>query len=947
MLKNNIRQFNAIVFQKMFNTYSAATSIFVFIIASLALLGWHFDISYLKRPIPELVAMNPMSAFALLLSGLSLLLHIQTPEKRLLVLAGKACAVVVGLIGILKLVSIFSGIDVSVDQWLYRQKVAQDMLGSLPNRMPPNAAANFVFVAITLILLKHKDHRITAVSNFLILFTAFISLLSIVGYAYGAQFFSGLHSLVPMAIHTAICFLLLSIGILLADTDKGLMAAITGPYRGRQVIELLLPTAIVVPIFLGLLRLYGEKQGLYNASFGTALFATANIVIFVFLILRTAASLNKSDHLLIQEMEARKNIETALKENNIFLNTILQNTPNMIFVKEAQQLRFVQINKDGEALLGANKNEIIGKSDYDFLPPEQADRITTIDRQLFKDNVLLDIAEEKLTTARGERWLHTKKIPILDDAGEPQYLVGISEDITEYKLQNDKLQQFYKELELKVKERTDELFKSEQRFKALLENSIDAISLISASGAILYQSPSVERMTGYSFADRNRKNVMELLHPDDNEKATQLLKHVVHQPAVSVPLLFRIRHKQGHYLWIEGTATNRLNDRSVETIVLNYRDITEKKMAEEALALSEEKYRLLFLNNPLPVWVFDSTTLRFLEVNASAIAHYGYSREEFLQMTIKDIRPDEDLDQLLHDRTQPYNSPEVAYHGTWRHKKKNGKIIHVDITSRHIDFNGSIARFVLVNDISQKIEAENKLISLNETLSLRAKELAASNKDLEQFAYVASHDLQEPLRMVSSFLQLLEKKYKDVLDETAKQYIDFAVDGAERMKKLILDLLAYSRAGTSKEITVAVDMNQLAKEVLATFSFALQETGGEIIVHHLHPVNAVKSQMQQLLQNLVSNALKYRRDEPPRIEIRSWEEECLWYFSVADNGIGIDQRFFEKVFIIFQRLHNKTEYSGTGIGLAICKKIVERHGGTIHIESKVGVGTTFIFSIKK
>jgi two-component system CheB/CheR fusion protein len=594
-----------------------------------------------------------------------------------------------------------------------------------------------------------------------------------------------------------------------------------------------------------------------------------------------------------------------------------------------------------------SKNDIIGKNDFDFFPPEQAEYFTKTDRKLCEEGSLLDIGEEKVTTKKGDVWLHTKKIPIKDNNGRPQYLVGISEDITERKLQNDKLQEFYRELELKVHQRTEELYKSEQRFKALLENSIDAISLVTASGEIIYQSPSVERMTGYSFFERNRKSVTELLHPDDGKKANDLLDTVLQQPGVSVPMLFRIRHRTGHYLWIEGTATNRLNDPSVETIVLNYRDITEKKLAEEALASSEEKYRLLFLNNPLPAWLFDMKTLRFLEVNAAAVALYGYSREEFLEMTIKDIRPEEDIEKLMHNRVRPEESPESIYRGYWRHKKKTGEVIYVEVNSRHIDYKGSMARLVLANDITSKIEAETQLNELNQTLSQRARELAASNKDLEQFAYVASHDLQEPLRMVSSFLQLLEKKYKDQLDDTAKQYIYFAVDGAERMKKLILDLLAYSRAGTSKEILVSVDMNQLAREVKSTFTFALNETNGEIIVHDLPKIVAVKSQMQQLLQNLVSNAIKYHGDRSPLIEISGHEEKGFWVFSVKDNGIGIEERFYDKVFIIFQRLHNKTEYSGTGIGLAICKKIVERHGGSISVESEPGKGSTFIFSIKK
>ena len=167
------------------------------------------------------------------------------------------------------------------------------------------------------------------------------------------------------------------------------------------------------------------------------------------------------------------------------------------------------------------------------------------------------------------------------------------------------------------------------------------------------------------------------------------------------------------------------------------------------------------------------------------------------------------------------------------------------------------------------------------------------------------------------------------------------------MKKLILDLLAYSRAGTSKESSTLIEMNELVREITATFDFSLQENGGEIIVHRLPAIVAVKTQMHQLLQNLVSNALKYRGVDSPRVEISASEDDTYWIFRVSDNGIGIDRRFFEKIFVIFQRLHNKTEYSGTGIGLAICKKIVERHGGSIVIESEVGAGSTFTFSIKK
>jgi two-component system CheB/CheR fusion protein len=725
------------------------------------------------------------------------------------------------------------------------------------------------------------------------------------------------------------------------------MATVSGPYRGGQIIQLLLPMAIFLPVAFGMIRMYGEKSGLFNNSLGTALFATFNILIFIFLIFKTASSLNRSDKVLMQEIDERKKIEKELKENNIFLDAIFQNAPNMIFVKEAKELRFVQLNKDGEKLLGMQKNDVIGKNDYELFPEDQADYLTSVDRKLFEDKMLLDISEERLTTKNGDRWLHTKKIPVIDENGIPQYLVGISEDITERKAQNDKIQEFYRDLEQTVQLRTKELFKSEQRFKALLENSIDAISLTNGNGEIIYQSPSVERMTGYSLEDRKNQKLSGLLHPDDVEQARALITDLLQKPGVSVPMLMRFLHKQRHYMWIEGTVTNLLHDDSVQAVVYNFRDITEKKLAEQSLALSEEKYRLLFSNNPLPAWVFDTETLMFLEVNDAAVAHYGFSRQEFLNMTIKDIRPEEDIPDLLAHRTKPAQSNTVIYNGYWKHLKKNRQVIFVDISSRHIDFKGHIARLVIAHDVTEKIEAEQKLNEANEALSTRAKELTASNKDLEQFAYVASHDLQEPLRMVSSFLQLLEKKYKDLLDDTGKQYIHFAVDGAERMKRLILDLLAYSRAGTSKELSASIDMNEIASDVVSTFTFALKDCGGEIILNKLPTITAVKTQMHQLLQNLVSNAIKYRGDRPPKIEISCEEQDMYWIFKVKDNGLGIDKRFFEKIFVIFQRLHNKTEYSGTGIGLAICKKIVERHGGSIHVESEPERGSTFIFSIKK
>jgi len=254
---------------------------------------------------------------------------------------------------------------------------------------------------------------------------------------------------------------------------------------------------------------------------------------------------------------------------------------------------------------------------------------------------------------------------------------------------------------------------------------------------------------------------------------------------------------------------------------------------------------------------------------------------------------------------------------------------------------------VLFRDISYRKETEENLRKLNMALNLKTQELTNTNTELERFAYVASHDLQEPLRMVSSFMQLFEQKYKDIVDETGKQYIHFAVDGAERMKTMIRDLLQYSRAGSGSLEITQVDMNVVLKEVLLLFKNEIYQVDADIKFEHLPVIKAGKSAMIQLMQNLIENALKYRGKENPVVEISGEETEQEWMIHVKDNGIGIDPKYFEKIFIVFQRLHNKDAYSGTGIGLSICKKIVEQYKGKIWLVSEPGKGSVFSFSIPK
>ena len=252
------------------------------------------------------------------------------------------------------------------------------------------------------------------------------------------------------------------------------------------------------------------------------------------------------------------------------------------------------------------------------------------------------------------------------------------------------------------------------------------------------------------------------------------------------------------------------------------------------------------------------------------------------------------------------------------------------------------------NQMLTRIDEQNQeQTRAEEQLRALMTELARSNKELEQFAYVASHDLQEPLRMVSSYTQLLEQRYRDKLDDDAREFINYAVDGARRMQRLINDLLEFSRVSTRGRRVDPVDANEVLGTVRANLSAAIEDAGALVTNEELPTVMADPTQLGQLLQNLIGNAIKFHGTESPRVHIAASEQAGEWVFAVRDNGIGIDPEYFDRIFVIFQRLHATADYPGTGIGLAVCKRIAERHGGRIWVESEPGNGANFFFSIPK
>jgi PAS domain S-box-containing protein len=342
-------------------------------------------------------------------------------------------------------------------------------------------------------------------------------------------------------------------------------------------------------------------------------------------------------------------------------------------------------------------------------------------------------------------------------------------------------------------------------------------------------------------------------------------------------------------------------------------------------------------------------------VNESFLEKCGKSRDEVIGKYVMDVLP-----EFMVDKCQE----------AWKTVIETKKPITIEVenfgmymkycVNPVVDNDGKVSRLaVVIYDITKSKNMEKQLKESRDNLELKVKERTAdldmlidelkrSNKELQQFAYVSSHDLQEPLRTIASFTQLMERRYKGQLDEDADEFMEYIVDAAKRMQQLIQDLLEYSRVATRGEELKQVNTEKVLKNVLYNLKTSIDENNAEITYDNLPMVMVDKGQLDQLFQNLISNAIKFKKpDEPPRIHISASKDENNnhYIFSVSDNGIGMDPQYFDRIFTIFQHLHTMDEYEGTGIGLSISKRIIERHGGSIWVESSLGKGSTFYFTI--
>lgn len=366
---------------------------------------------------------------------------------------------------------------------------------------------------------------------------------------------------------------------------------------------------------------------------------------------------------------------------------------------------------------------------------------------------------------------------------------------------------------------------------------------------------------------------------------------------------------------------------------------TEQEAANGTIDVSD-RFGQLLESAPDAIVVVDQTG-KITLANSMIEKNFGYQVDELTGQPIEILIPVRYRDAHKGHRHNYFNTPSTRPMGSGLELtalRKDGSEFPAEISISPLETEEGILVTAVIRDITERKETEQKLRQHTE-------ELERSNAELEQFAYVASHDLQEPLRTVASYTQLLARRYKDKLDSDANEFIEYIVGGATRMQDLINDLLSYSRVGTRGEEFNETDMGEIIASVIQNLDLRIKDTGATITYDKMPTVIADDRQLLQLLQNLVSNALKFHGDQAPKVHIGVKQDAEDYVFSVNDNGIGMDPDYYERIFLIFQRLHGREAYPGTGIGLAICKKIVQRHGGRIWVESMPGAGSTFYFTI--
>lgn len=916
-------------------------SIITISIGILVLAGWFFNIPLLKSVLPGIVEMKFNTALCFILSGIALFL-LDKPEltgtKKSLALI---CSWLVLILGLLNLSQYLFGWNLGIDELLWTEGPGT-VATSSPGRMSLSTAVNFTLIGLVFLLLqKRKTHWfIQAVFAFII--TG--SLLVVLNHIFGTSVFNNIPQLSNTALPTALLFMVLGIAVVYSEPLRYLKFSYEKKITGFFIL-----TALVLAFTFYAIA----ENDNYTLDTVKRVELTNEILLLNQRILNLAQDIETGTRGFI--ISGKENFLEPYDKALPVIHSSVAQLKQLTKDNPKPQQHIDSLDKLVSSNIDIRKQLIELRRTKGF---EAANVLfeTGITKKLMDQlrAVIADIdrIENQLLLKRkadnGQSIANSSKVITLFQVIAVLLMILMFVVIYNNTRARNKAEAEIKKLnetlERRVQEKTKEVIEKEKQYRFLLENMREGIQVIGHDWRYLFVNSSVVEQSKYSNKELLGHTMMEKYPGIENTELFKVLQQCMKERTAKV-FENEFTFPDGKKEWFE------LSIQQVpEGIFILSMDITERKKAEEAIIASEETRRLIMNSAQDAIVCIDSNSL-ITVWTPQAEKVFGWNEQEALGKNLTSMiippqyreRHSNGMKHYLHTGEGPVLNKLIEITAV----NKEGTEFPVELRIVPFYQNGRKFFCGFIRDITERKKAEDSILILNKSLEKRAAELLSSNTELERFAYVASHDLQEPLRMVSSFLHLLEKNLHEKLDEVNKKYMDFAVDGAERMKKLIQDLLAYSRLGKSKETVTNVDCNEVVETISKFYSLSIQETNARLQVNPLPVIKGVQSQIQQLFQNLIGNALKYKNNEAPEIEVGYHDQNDEWQFYVKDNGIGIDPKYFDKIFIIFQRLHNNKEFSGTGIGLSICKKIVVRHGGRIWVESEVGKGSTFYFTIPK
>ena len=622
--------------------------------------------------------------------------------------------------------------------------------------------------------------------------------------------------------------------------------------------------------------------------------------------------------IVARDISARHVAEQALRASEERFRALLAHAPVGAAVANEHGV-FEFVNDTYATFYGYAPDEMIGQPITMVLEPERRAALATAYAAWVADGVSVDGEYAVVTRSGEQRTVLGQSVQYTGPDGRP-HRATFSIDITERS-------------RLEAALRT-----SEARFRRIVETAEEGIWTIDAANRITFVNARMATMLGYTVEEMLDRPLFDFMDADGTRISAATI--VRRRQGVAEGHEATLQHRDGSAVWTAMASSPITDDTGAYAGALTMvSDITARKRAEQALRASEERLRQVEKHAPtgLALVAVDG---RWLRVNPALCALVGYTEQELLACTFGDITHPDDLETDLEYVRQLLAGEIATYQMEKRYIRKDGATIWILLSVSLVrDTEGRPEYFI---SQIQDIEA---LKRTSQALEVANRELGRSNAELAQFASVASHDLRSPLNTIGSFAQLLSMRYTGKLDTDADEFLAFIMDAVKRMQQLISDMLSYAHLGAQLAPAESIDCAVLVSQVIAHLGAAIAESGAVVTHHGLPVVLGRASQLGQVFQNLIANAIKFHSQVPPLVSVSARRDGSDWLFCVEDNGIGIDPAHAERIFVLFQRLHTREEYPGTGTGLAVCKKIIEGHGGRIWVESHIGHGTRVLFTL--